>query len=419
MTPAGESAMSEVRDLSAALAEAGDDRLRRAIAVVDAMPQRGVADGLIEPLRPRLARLRPARAVNATRLLFLPLDPVIVAPSQWRLGAVGVPRSALAPLARALREGALREGWAGLDIAEADLDGITTSDTEQVSRVGAPIWRSAVPLLLASAVPAEWQTATGLASEDHAAIVRAVAMVLAQGDAVLRLSPGGPDRPLDDPDASLTEIGRSSLAIHAEFARAGRGERSPDVSPLATMLAVLMLRAPHADRVLSVMERLAGGQKPPLIAAQTALDFVLDGMVRAASEGTLAQASGSIGHAATMLADFDGLMAHRPSPRQRLQEVRAALAAACRTRLESALAEVVGPADLPSPIGLVEREDLARDAVEFTHLAARIGGGADYEKIRHRAVARLTGREPLSTASDERVRLADILRAPQSLDSTP
>jgi len=66
-----------IRILQANLATAEDDQIARVVALVDALPERGTADELIAPLRPRLQQLRPKRMVGFARLLFTPLDPLI------------------------------------------------------------------------------------------------------------------------------------------------------------------------------------------------------------------------------------------------------------------------------------------------------------------------------------------------------
>ena len=76
--------MSALHDVARTLNAARDEQLARVVAVVDALPARGAADTLIAPLRPRLATLRPTRPLNLTRLLFTPLDPLIVPSAEWR-----------------------------------------------------------------------------------------------------------------------------------------------------------------------------------------------------------------------------------------------------------------------------------------------------------------------------------------------
>ena len=82
-SPVQEAAQSQsraqIRSLQHDLLGARDQQILRVVDMVDKMPQRGDADDFIAPLRPRLAFLRPIRRLNFTRLLFQPLDSVIVA----------------------------------------------------------------------------------------------------------------------------------------------------------------------------------------------------------------------------------------------------------------------------------------------------------------------------------------------------
>ena len=68
--------------------------------MVDAMPNRGAADQLIAPLRARLAHLRPPRPLRFARLLFLPLDPLIVPAARWRAAQPAIPRTVIPPSRR-------------------------------------------------------------------------------------------------------------------------------------------------------------------------------------------------------------------------------------------------------------------------------------------------------------------------------
>src|SRR3954447_6983173 len=83
------------RQLGRDLHAATDAQLSQVLAVIDAMPSRGAADELIAGLRPRIAKLRPGRPVSLTRVLFAPMDPLIVSPRKWRAGAITPPRSIL------------------------------------------------------------------------------------------------------------------------------------------------------------------------------------------------------------------------------------------------------------------------------------------------------------------------------------
>jgi hypothetical protein len=75
------------------------------LALIDDLSERGEADALIAPLRGRLAGLRPRRKLGLTRLLFTPLNPIIVDAANWSAAALSIPRTALAPLGGQVRQG--------------------------------------------------------------------------------------------------------------------------------------------------------------------------------------------------------------------------------------------------------------------------------------------------------------------------
>src|SRR5918993_3946884 len=85
--------------LGQAVTRADDVALGRVVALLDGLKDRGEADELLARARHRLQGLRPPRPLAFTRLLFVPLDGVIVPPSKWRRGEGQVPRSALPALA--------------------------------------------------------------------------------------------------------------------------------------------------------------------------------------------------------------------------------------------------------------------------------------------------------------------------------
>src|SRR5580704_4191496 len=74
----------ELRRLHHGLATAPDMQIAKVVAVVDALESRGAADEMIEPLRSRLPQLRLPRPLRFSRLLFMPLDVLIVPNPEWR-----------------------------------------------------------------------------------------------------------------------------------------------------------------------------------------------------------------------------------------------------------------------------------------------------------------------------------------------
>ena len=119
-----------LRNLNTELTSARDGQITRVVAMVDALPQRGDADLLIVPLRSRLTQLRLDRPLRFCRLLFTPFDPVIVAGAKWRPGSPTIPRTALEPIAEAVR-GELAPLAAEI---EAAIAGKTTADEAVISQ---------------------------------------------------------------------------------------------------------------------------------------------------------------------------------------------------------------------------------------------------------------------------------------------
>ena len=162
-----------LHDLQQNLASAGDAQIARIVAMVDAIPNRGVADALIAPLRPRLAQLRPARPLSFTRLVFTPIDSLVVPASQWLRGSLAVPRSALAPIAADLRK-ARPDAAALADVQTAML---TSKDQDALAAAGATLWSQAAVAFGALTPSADWAK-TGLSAADHTSIVAAIEAVL-------------------------------------------------------------------------------------------------------------------------------------------------------------------------------------------------------------------------------------------------
>jgi len=137
--PLTRSSNPAIREVSRDLAGARDEQILKVVAMVDAMPHRGAADQLIAPLRGRLAQLRPPRPLRFARLLFLPLDPLIVPAPRWRPDHGTIPRSAIPSLAAAV---ATDLGSVGRKVA-AMIEGHTTQNREVVGAAGALLWRPA------------------------------------------------------------------------------------------------------------------------------------------------------------------------------------------------------------------------------------------------------------------------------------
>ena len=118
------------RALTRMMVDAADSRVIRAVAMADAMISRGPADPspaepFIVPMRQRLTTLRPPQPLRFTRLMFYPLDRLIVPAARWQPGKPAIPRQALMPMARHVRLAMGAEATA----IDAGIVGRTTADT--------------------------------------------------------------------------------------------------------------------------------------------------------------------------------------------------------------------------------------------------------------------------------------------------
>jgi|BEDMetMinimDraft_2_1075160.scaffolds.fasta_scaffold00796_1 hypothetical protein len=142
------------------LVRARDEQILKVVSLLDGLPHRGAADSLLEPLRPRLSEIRPPRPLTFTRLLFIPLDPIIVNRSAgWRFDDGYLPRSSLIPFAELARAGI----GPAANAIEAELDGRTTDHQRVIDNVGERLWALASTVLArAESPPPQWKKMSGL-----------------------------------------------------------------------------------------------------------------------------------------------------------------------------------------------------------------------------------------------------------------
>ena len=384
----------DLRTVARALRDAPAAQVREAVAMIDALAERGAADALIAPLRGRLRQLGVPRRLGFVRLLFLPLDPVIRDPAGWRAEQAAVPRSALAPLGAAVQAalaeqvGALRAGIAA-GIAGPDL----------VDRFGPPLWTAGAEVLralpAATAPPPGWE-ATGLPEVCLAPIATACACVLG-AETVLRAA-------IDRPDGPAV-----MARVLAATAAAG-----PDC--LALLTAVLLGRCAAPTGLLALLARAAATAGPGAHAAvDRALTAVFERLEREAGAGLSATAADQ---AAGLLA----AVAAGTSPHQQAlgQATQLRLDAACRARLETELAaQVLAPLrDLPDQAGaaaVAGIEHTARALAGYAAAARQLGNPDRYDRLLRDAAAavRAPAGAPALTLID-RVRMVEILAGPEA-----
>ncbi len=395
-----------LRDLNIELNHARDSQIGRVVAMVDALPHRGEADRLIAPLRPRLAQLRLARPLRFCRLLFTPFDPVIVAGPKWRPGSPTIPRTALEPIAEAVR-GEL--GPVAAEI-EAFIAGKTTADSAAISAVGEQLWSQASAILArAGPPPPQWE-ATGLPVSVFSALSRGISVVLAHAselhELVATVVQGGKLRPED--------------ALRVLDTSAGH---SPDAWGM--LLALLLSRLPQADAVLraAISNGLIGPNSVMRAAAEQAIDVVLGGLEAQGGAGgpvagsELSQAGPEVVRILALLQglDSDQLSSER---RRRVHGLRQLVEASCRSRFEAGLTgELVAPLMLlrpgADPAEVTRLEDIARDLRRLEAAARKINARNGLEAQLQRTAGEIGGMKADGALGlADRVRLVEILAGP-------
>ena len=386
---------ASVGALARAVGAASDPQVLKIVAAVDAMIQRGAADFLIVPLRPRLAVLRPPHPLRFARLLFHPLDLLIVRAVRWRGGQQLIPRSAIKPMAEHVR---LAMGSAATAIGR-EIAGRSTADVEVIRRVGGTLWPLASAILAEAAVPDGWGE-SGLGTAGYRPLADAVAAVL--GEAVgldgLRV------------DAAFGLVAAKPEAIAAMLGRVARVRGGA----LAMTIAVLLDRLPEAADLLCASRC---GLPDGVIrgAADDAAELLLrrleqqDGVGRSIAAGSLADAGAAAARIASLLRQL-GLAAADDRRRERLGAARRHLAAACRARFAAGLQEQLLA---PLAAGAVEPAalEVAARGLRVLETEARVvGDGATYDLLLSKAT------EAISAAAmrgrmgrGEQLRLVEIL----------
>lgn len=386
---------NELRQLKREMVAADDVQVRRLVALVDRVAVRGEADALIAALRPRLAQLRPPRPLRFERLLFLPLDPLILPPSSWRPGSVGIPRMALKALAGVVNAGLGDQAWTlNALIAER-----STADTAIAAEAGAQLWPLAAGILRQASTPAGWTEASGLHASEFPPLAASLAALLDEGTALWDLA-----SPHDEPpDPANCERLLTGAAAHG-------------AQPLAMMLALLLARLPLAGHLLQYADDLAAkASDSGKIAPDRALDFLLSGIEHGGEEhGAFPSDVDEIRRAALLLETLVAQSARRPTRAARLERVRRRLDESCRDAFSTSTAGLASELTasglaVPDPAAL---EASARHVRRVDAVGRRLGGASFYDTTLRHTAERLGACPGLGKVA--RLRLAEILLGPDA-----
>jgi len=127
-------------DLSTAVGQTTDAALMKIVTLLDSLTIRpGALQGVLDSALPRLRQLRPARPLRLARLLFVPLEGIIVSGSAWKSGDGTLPRPALPAIAQAV-EKAVGPRTLALSAALARL---APSAVGPIGTLGAMLWSEA------------------------------------------------------------------------------------------------------------------------------------------------------------------------------------------------------------------------------------------------------------------------------------
>lgn len=389
-----------VRAMTQAIIGARDPQIMRIVALVDAMMLRGTADLLIEPLRKRLATLRPPRPLRFGRLMFHPLDLLIVPAAFWRPGQQAIPRTALMPMCEHVR---LMMGPAARETS-ADIAGHTVADSDLISRLGQSLWPAAAAILTGAAIPDDW-TATGLGDVNYRPLADIVACLLAEAATLDMLCS----------EAATGVLPPAPEAIEAILSRVARANGSA----LPMMIALMLDRLPE---VADLMPAANGGAEAAAVHAAMgdATELLLQQLdqdnsaVTSVATGTLAAAGAGVGRAAALL-KYLHTANPKPAARSRLQALRRRLETDCKARFASGLEEELlvplHQLGLQSSAADISRLEATARGLRGLETAGRlVGGGATYDLLLGKAAEAIKDRGMRDRLSpvDQR-RLVEIL----------
>lgn len=395
--------------LRSGLLEADDEKIRRILAVVDHLADPAVNQALLDPLRPRLAVLKPARPLRFSRLLFIPFDPLTVPVAEWQPGEPAIPRPALAPITRIVRE--------GIGELAAEIDAMVAGDpsgaTQAITLAGGRLWPRAAEILAKAATPSDW-AATGLPPAAFPALVAIITAVLRRAPQLRRLMRseelGGlaPDgEALQD---ILRDIANESLASHAIIVRLILA-RSPHAMPLLRRAVTDDGNPSHKETMLRAVER--------------AIDATLTRMERATAfvetigRGALADVGAEARRVTAILRQIE-TGADAAVYRPRLTAIRANLDETCRARfsrgvgetLVTRLAATARPMDEP---GQAELETCARHLRQLDTSVRRVGVPGDYDQELRQAEAAINAAAAAGMLTPMRqIRLVELLAGPEA-----
>ncbi len=217
--------------LTTGLEGASDAKLLEVVAILDRLADRGPADQLLQPVRARLARLRPPRPLTLRRVLVLPFEDLLVQAGDYQPERRRLSRATLRPLLDIALSG-LEPGLART--LEAAARGRDMREGDVVLSVGERLWPAAHRALVA-------RLAANTPAPEAAAQLAAVAELLPLAHAIVTTLWELPPRPMGP-------LSPEAVGIAARLVEAAH-RRGPD--PAWWVLELLLARSRSPDVILA------------------------------------------------------------------------------------------------------------------------------------------------------------------------
>ncbi len=397
-------AIKDLRALGADLAQADDTKVLRIAGMLDELGGTGVAQTLMDPLRPRLALLRPTRPMRFARILFTPFDTLIVPARSWRPGDPTLSRGAMAAI-----NATVQAGLPDLSRSiEAEINGHRSDAIHLIAQIGGRLWPAAAQVLAEVPTPVNWEE-TGLSITTWPAIARSAAIVLERAPLLLDLIR----------DVRVGTLDPDENAIRAVLS----GLPESPLEGSAMVVRVVLEQLPRAAPILRRMITMSQDSVEKRI-LQRALDRGMDdmlehmesetGIAKGLGQGSIASAGEEVRRLAKLLEDLDNDPS-APRQRGRLQSIRERLDTVCQARfavgvdkgIVSPLVEPDGPVAGPAQTALEKR---ARELKVFETAARTIGGSSKYDAMLGQAARAVETAGDTGTLTTGRVvRLVEIL----------
>ena len=384
-----------LRGLANDLRDASDSVVLRVTLAIDTLADRGSADKLLDGLRPRLTSLRPPRPHALSRVLFTPLDPVIVTTGSWRSGSLSIPRSVIAPITTLIR-GRLPDA--------AAIEAHITAGEEPHPQ----LWKDAARILGEGALPEQWSqpaflAETGIKPKALQPLIGVIRLVFAHIEVLQYLS--SEHEPAADVIRPLLLEAARSGPLNWGIVVALLFEHTPAPAALMEHVLALTRGTAFASQLESSLQNVIGG--------------VVEKLDRATppSASTCDEALDAQARRAVRLTGFSALRGDMLSFAGGLASRRRQMAAECSAQLVSGLS---GAAESCIPTGPLapqdeqqsaERLEARLRALRRLDLAARpLGNAEGREQLLADAAAFYAGgRAPDWLTRADRLRLCEIL----------